>query len=169
MTVDWAAVYRESYPELVRFLYRKIWDADRAQELAQETFLRGLSQAPDDPVAWLFRVAGNLARDEARRATRRKRHLALLEREVAVDGPVAPDGSRLVEQDEEEARLRRALAQLTERDRDALLLREAGLSYREIAAQLGLAAGAMGTTLARARQRLAAAYTALEEKRAARG
>ncbi|HET9985751.1 MAG TPA: sigma-70 family RNA polymerase sigma factor [Longimicrobiales bacterium] len=169
MNVDWAAVYRASYPALVRFLYRKVWDSDRAQELAQETFLRALSQAPDDPRAWLYRVAGNLARDEARRAARRKRHLALLEREVAAEGAVPPEGSRGIEQDEEDEVLRRALARLSERDRDALLLREAGLSYREIAAQLGLAPGAMGTTLARARQRLAAACSALEETRAARG
>ncbi|MBX6362625.1 MAG: sigma-70 family RNA polymerase sigma factor [Gemmatimonadetes bacterium] len=169
MTVDWAAVYRARYPALVRFLYRKVWDADRAQELAQEAFLRALGQAPDDPVAWLYRVAGNLARDEARRAARWRRGLARLAREAAAAASLPPEGPRGVEQEEADERLRRALATLSERDRDALWLREAGLSYREIAAQLGLAPGAMGTTLARARQRLAAAYSALEETRVARG
>ena len=64
---------------------------------------------------------------------------------------------------------RSPLEQLSERDRDALLLWEAGLSYTEIARELGLSVGAVGTTLARARQRLVRAYNALEEKHVARG
>jgi DNA-directed RNA polymerase specialized sigma24 family protein len=41
-----------------------------------------------------------------------------------------------------------------------LLLWDSGLSYEEIAAQTGLARGAIGTTLARARRRLVEAYEA---------
>jgi len=51
-----------------------------------------------------------------------------------------------------------ALDQLTPRDREVLLLWDSGLSYDEIAAQTGLARGAVGTTLARARRRLVEAY-----------
>ena len=47
---------------------------------------------------------------------------------------------------------------LTPRDREILLLWDAGLSYPEIAAQTGLAVGAVGTTLARARRRLVEAH-----------
>ena len=50
-----------------------------------------------------------------------------------------------------------------------ILLWDAGLSYNEIAAQTGLSVGAIGTTLARARRRLADAYEELEESYAARG
>jgi RNA polymerase sigma factor (sigma-70 family) len=52
----------------------------------------------------------------------------------------------------------RALETLTPRDQEVLLLWDAGLSYPEIAAQTGLALGAVGTTLARARKRLIEAY-----------
>jgi len=41
-----------------------------------------------------------------------------------------------------------------------LLLWDSGLSYDEIAAQTGLARGAIGTTLARARRRLVDAFEA---------
>ncbi|MGH7577952.1 MAG: sigma factor [Longimicrobiales bacterium] len=55
-----------------------MWDADRAQDLAQEAFARVLDHAPDNPRAWVFAVAGNLARDELRSVVRRKKHLTLL-------------------------------------------------------------------------------------------
>src|SRR5499426_2463907 len=75
---DLADVYRTTYPALVRFLYRKVWDADRAEDLAQEAFARALAHRPDNPRGWLFVVAANMARDEARRAARERRHLTLL-------------------------------------------------------------------------------------------
>ncbi|MBI4409188.1 MAG: sigma-70 family RNA polymerase sigma factor [Gemmatimonadetes bacterium] len=172
MSLDWAEVYRSTFLDLVRFLHRKVWDADRAQELAQEAFVRALSQTgrrPDNPRAWLFRVAANLAKDEARLVIRRKKHLALLKVEAETEPAVEPE---LLQTDERAAReeaVRQALAQLGERDREALLLWDAGLSYREIAEHTGLALGAIGTTLARARARLVEAYSALEAKHAARG
>src|SRR5215831_21263992 len=75
---DLADVYRSTYPALVRFLYRKVWDADRAEDLAQEAFARALAHRPENPRGWLFVVAANMARDEARKAARERRHLTLL-------------------------------------------------------------------------------------------
>jgi RNA polymerase sigma-70 factor (ECF subfamily) len=57
---------------------------------------------------------------------------------------------------------------LAERDRMALLLREEGLDYHEIAAALGLSVGSVGTTLSRARRRLLDVYETLQRDRAAR-
>ena len=160
MSVDWAEVYRATYEDLVRFLHRKVWDADRARDLAQEAFVRALDHAPDNPRAWLFTVAGNLARDEARSAIRRRQHLTLIRGEAAER--TAPDPAEELEREQRMELVRAALSRLSERDRDALLLWDAGLSYGEIAAETGLAQGAVGTTLARARRRLAEAYEALE-------
>jgi RNA polymerase sigma factor (sigma-70 family) len=61
--------------------------------------------------------------------------------------------------------VRAALDTLTERDREALLLKAEGFNYEEIAEALGLAKGAVGTTLARARRRLVESYRANEVRR----
>lgn len=169
MSVDWGDVYRATFVELVRFLHRKVWDVERARDLAQETFARALKQEPDNPRAWLFRVASNLARDEARLVVRRKRHLTLLRAEAEQAEADAPGAAAEMESRERTERLRLALERLSERDREALLLWDAGMSYPEIARETGLSVGAVGTTLARARRRLVEAHLALEEKHAARG
>lgn len=169
MSIDWGEVYRSCYRDVVRFLHRKVWDDERAHDLAQEAFARSLEHAPENPRAWLFQVAGNLARDEARLVLRRKRHLALLRTEAELAASVPPAAPRELERREREAQLRAALDQLGERDREVLLLWDAGLDYTAIAAQTGLAPGAIGTTLSRARKRLIAAHDALEAEHAARG
>jgi RNA polymerase sigma-70 factor (ECF subfamily) len=167
-SLDWGALYEELYPGLVRYLHSKVWDADRARELAQEVFVRALGARPDDPRAWLFTVAANLARDEARLVIRRKKHLALLRTE-AVSDPPRIDPVAVMEAEERALAVRRALESLGERDREVLLGRDAGLGYPEIADRTGLAVGAVGTTLCRARKRLVEAHASLEETHAARG
>jgi RNA polymerase sigma factor (sigma-70 family) len=161
MSTDWAHLYRTTFPELVRYLHRKVWDADRAHELAQEAFLRVLDTAPEDPRGWLFTVAGNLARDEVRKVVRRRKHLTLIQAESSPRDP-GPDPLQEVEARERMERARSALEALGERDREVLLLWDAGLSYGEIAERAGLSRGAVGTTLARARQRLTAAFRSFE-------
>ncbi|HSL70652.1 MAG TPA: sigma-70 family RNA polymerase sigma factor [Longimicrobiales bacterium] len=166
MQTDWADVYRQMYQDVVRFLYRKVWDADRAHDLAQETFVRCLRQEPDNPRALIFTVAANLARDEARTVLRRKKHLTLIRVEPQPE-PASP--AENAERTAQVESVQAALATLGDRDREVLLLWDAGMSYDEIAAQTGLAVGAIGTTLARARRRLVAAHEALEgQKHAAR-
>jgi DNA-directed RNA polymerase specialized sigma24 family protein len=55
------ALYRTTYPTVVRFLYRKVWDLDRAHDLAQEVFIRAMNHRPEKPRAWIFAVAANLS------------------------------------------------------------------------------------------------------------
>lgn len=165
MGTDWAAVYRATFEDLVRFLHRKVWDPDRAHDLAQETFSRALGQEPENPRAWLFAVAANLARDEARAAIRRRRHLELIKVEAAERRAPSPD-EELTARQQVEA-VKRALEALSERDREVLLLWDAGFNYQEIAEQTGLAVTAIGTTLARARRRLVEAHEMLEERHVA--
>lgn len=166
MSVDWGEVYRTNFQELVRFLHRKVWDADRASDLAQEVFVRALKHNPDQPRAWLFKVAVNLARDEARTVLRRKRHLALLKSESETV-PREPTPQERLESEERWAQVRQALDALSDRDREILLLWDSGLSYREISHVMDLAPGAVGTTLARARRRLVEAHGELEQEDAA--
>lgn len=166
--MDWGELYTAMYADLVRFLHAKVWDEERAKDLAQEVFVRALQNRPDNPRAWLFSVAANLARDEARGAVRRKRHLALLKSEAEAQADTSVDPADSVEADERAAAVRQALERLSQRDREILLLWNAGLSYGEIAEQTGLSPGAIGTTLSRARTRLVREYEEMERGHVAR-
>src|SRR3989442_1716366 len=142
MPEDIAEVYRTTYRALVRFLYRKVWDAERAEDLAQEAFARALIHKPESARGWLFIVAANMARDDARRAARERRHLTLLTAEPQ-ESTSATDEA--LEAESDRARVQAALDELSPRDREVLLLWDSGLSYEEIAAQTGLARAGRAT------------------------
>lgn len=165
MTDELERLYKTTYTAVVRFLYRKVWDADRAEDLAQEVFIRAMAHRPEKPRAWVFAVAANLARDEARAAIRRKKHLTLLSSDPLPMSTPEPPADEQLEYDERKEHVNQALATLSDRDREVLLLWDAGMSYPEIAEQTGLAVGAIGTTLARARKRLLDAYDRMDVER----
>jgi RNA polymerase sigma factor (sigma-70 family) len=142
-------------------LYRRTGDRERAEDLAQETFVRALEAPPLNPKPWLFAVALNLVRDEGRQAVRRHHKLELLKGEM--DGAAAPAPDELYDQDERRILVRDALDELAEQDRAVLLMKAEGLNYDEIAAATGLAKGSIGTTLARARRRLVEAFREREK------
>jgi RNA polymerase sigma-70 factor, ECF subfamily len=155
-------LFAQYHQSLVRMLYRRTGDQDRAEDLAQEVFARALTSPPDNPRPWLFAVALNLVRDDGRRAVRQGRRLQLLkgETENTADSP-AEDYDK-----NEKARVVRvALAQLRDLDREVLLLKAEGFDYDEISAATGLNKSAIGTTLSRARKRLVEAYRAEEKDR----
>jgi RNA polymerase sigma-70 factor (ECF subfamily) len=161
---DVERLFRTYNAALVRYLTRRLGDRDWAEEVAQETFVRAVRQ--DSIVnerAWLFAVATNLVRDEARKDARRRRHLALLAEEER-ENEMNSEPSTL-ERAQEAAFARKAIDALAERDRLALLMREEGLDYQEIAEALELSPGSVGTTLSRARRRLVETYEALQRER----
>jgi RNA polymerase sigma-70 factor (ECF subfamily) len=160
---DVERLFHTYHAPLVRYLTRRLGDRDWAEEVAQETFLRALRQ--DTIVnerAWLFAVATNLVRDEARKDARRRRHLTLLAEQER--GSISEPPVTTLERAQESALARRAVEALAERDRLALLMREEGLDYHEIAEALGLSVGSIGTTLSRARRRLAEVYEELQRE-----
>ncbi|HRN52626.1 MAG TPA: sigma-70 family RNA polymerase sigma factor [Gemmatimonadaceae bacterium] len=147
---------------LVRYLTRRLGDRDWAEDVAQETFVRALRQETIvNERAWVFAVAHNLVRDGARRDERNRRHLELMAAEARDAEPDAPDDEQSPERAERLRLARQALAALSERDRQALLLKEEGLDYEEIAAVLEIEKSSVGTTLSRARRRLAESYEEL--------
>ena len=159
---DVERLFRSYHQPLVRYLTRRLGDRDWAEEVAQETFVRALKQTHImSERAWLFAVATNLVRDEARKDARRRRHLDLLREQAKAEEAVEPEPLTL-ERAQEAAMARRALEALNERDREALLMREEGLDYNEIATALELSVASVGTTLSRARRRLVEAYEALQ-------
>jgi len=165
---DIERLFTTYHATLVRYLTRRLGDRDWADEIAQETFVRALRQEHlVNERSWLFAVASNLVRDAARKDIRHRRHLALLAAEQQDAHVEAPDV--VMERALDAADARHALDALAERDRQALLLQGEGLDYPEIAEILGISAGSVGTTLSRARKRLAEMYEAQVAQRAARG
>ena len=161
---DVERLFRTYNAALVRYLTRRLGDRDWAEEVAQETFVRALRQTSiQNERAWLFAVATNLVRDEARKDMRRRKHLALLA-EQERDEMVEPEETT-IERAQEAAMARKAVDALAERDRLALLMREEGLDYNEIAEALELSPGSVGTTLSRARRRFVESYEALQKSR----
>jgi RNA polymerase sigma-70 factor (ECF subfamily) len=152
-------MYAEGFGPLFRYLDRLSGDPDLAADIAQEAFIRLLARGamPDAPKAWLVSVAHNLLRDVQRGAGRRMRLLA----EQPDRAPVAsapPDPSAQLDSDERIQDVRVALDRLAPRDRQALLLRHSGYSYREIAQVLEIAEGGVGTLLLRAAARFRRAF-----------
>jgi RNA polymerase sigma-70 factor (ECF subfamily) len=157
-------LFREYHATLVRYLTRRLGDRDWAEEVAQETFVRALRQHTIvNERSWVFAVAHNLVRDGARRDARNRRHLELMAAESREEQVESVDLT--LERAQEASFARKALEQLGERDRQALLLKEEGLDYAEIADVLQIEKSSVGTTLSRARRRLAESYEALVAER----
>lgn len=149
-------LFEQLYPPLVRYLRRLTGDADVAEDAAQEAFVRLAEQSlPEGEVRpWLFTVATNQVRDRARKEDRHRR---LQPHVPTANGPDLPDVA--LARRERIEQVRHALAGLTERDRTMLLMREEGFKYAEIATAVDVAAGSVGTLLARATRRFAESYT----------
>jgi RNA polymerase sigma-70 factor (ECF subfamily) len=155
-------LYREEYGRVYRYLDRNLGDPHLATDIAQETFVRLCDRGsiPDDPVAWLITVATNLVRDDRRRTSRRTRLLEF-DPENIPHAAAPPDPSTIVDRAEVREQVRSALDRLELREREALLLRHSGYSYREIALALDIAETSVGTILLRAAARFRTIYQEL--------
>ena len=73
---DFDALFRAHYPEIVRYLAVRLGSREEAADLASEVFLEAFRRVPllrwrGKPVlAWLYRVAANMAADRLRKAGR---------------------------------------------------------------------------------------------------
>ena len=150
-------LFEREFSHLFRYLDRLSGEPDLAADLAQEAFIRLYQRGsmPERPIPWLVTVAMNLFRNVRTSQVRRARLLAGAGMEMPVaDPPVLPD--RDAENDS--VRVRNALDALTERERELLLLRAEGYSYRDLAGALELHESSIGTLLARAKQAFRKAY-----------
>ncbi len=158
--MDFDATFDQHYPGLVRYCQRLTGDRDVAEDIAQESMVRLFDRDVVGPSygirAWLFKTATHLVRDRYKVGANRTRLLAA--HPVRQDEPERPDVS--LERSELRQRAREALDELAPRDREILLMRYSGFSYKEIAATVGVAAASIGTLLSRAERRFARAVDA---------
>jgi|EndMetStandDraft_5_1072996.scaffolds.fasta_scaffold227533_2 RNA polymerase sigma-70 factor (sigma-E family) len=148
------AFVREQHPRVVGTLTLYTGDRHRAEELAQETFVRVCRDwdriaRMNAPGAWVHRVAMNLAHSSHRRSgAERRAHGKLIARGAVVDG------SSMVEAGEDPAvaaEVRRAVLALPDGERAVIALRYfADLSVFDTAAALGIPEGTVKTRTRRA-------------------
>ncbi|GGD84511.1 RNA polymerase sigma factor [Tsuneonella deserti] len=147
------ALYHAHSGRLLRFFSRRAGTTD-APDLVQETFVRMARIEPaachriESPGAFLTRIAANLVKDRARLAARRSSscHVSYDEQ---VHGQVDPH--RLLDDRDALARLEQAVARLNRRTREIFLLhRVEGLTYAEIADEVGMSVKGVKKQMAKA-------------------
>lgn len=144
---------------LVNYLTVVARDRDRAEDLAQEAFVRLFERSARYResgrfLPYLYRVGTNLVRTEERNDRRRRFLLAMFSRNGHDEVP-SPQTEWL--RNEESRWLLRALDRLPLPFRSPLILRELeGWSYEDIGEALGLSAGTVKSRIHRARKRLKA-------------
>ena len=154
-TLHHRAVFRAAYA-LVR-------DAGLAEDVTQEVFLKlyqhlGSLKDEEHVRPWLLRVASNTALN----AIRSRGRAGAREEEFAVAATVGGSGPVGVEADYERRteieEARRALGHIKEPMRSCLLLKQQGLSYREIAQTLSLNEANVGSLIVRGRKEFIRVY-----------
>lgn len=148
-------VFLENYTRVVSVLRRIVGDHARAEDLANEVFLKLYRQpmptnAIDNVPGWLYRTAINLGIDALRSAARRLRYESQAAAHAEAKDACIENGFEQILRTERQQRVRRVLAELKPAQAQLLLLRASGHSYKELASYLGVEPGSVGTRLIRA-------------------
>ena len=159
-----AALFRDHHAELVRLALLMVGDLPTAEDVVQDVYMslhrrnraQGRAQTVEAPLPYVRAAVLNGCRSALRR-----RGIA---RRIGLTGQAAPNEDRMtlasaeseVILSEDRRQVLSALARLPRRRREVLVLRYyLGLSEAEIAAVLGISAGTVKSTAARALAALA--------------
>ena len=139
-----ASLYRAEKPGLLRRLRRSVTGSDEPLDVIHDAFVRLLGLGParfvaldrEQPGAYLNRTTSNLVRNRHKASMRRSAHLHVIADDAVRDGV---DELDRLEARDELRRFETVLKQLPPRPRAVYVAhRVDGLSYAEIAAQLGI-------------------------------
>ena len=151
------ALYRV-HADRVHSYARRRSDVSTADDVVAEVFVvvwRRLDEVPDQPLGWLLGVARRVLANRRRAADR----AAALHERLASSTPRSQAPPAIADE-----RVSKALADLSEQDRELLLLNVwEGLGQAELAGALGVRRGTIAVRLHRARQRFALALAAQDE------
>ena len=163
-------VYEANSKGLYNLAYRLVGDRQWAEDILQETFVRAYTRADTFKAGgkvstWMYRICMNLAYDHLR--ARRYRAMASLDVPMsnssgsesatwsATLASRIPDASIRVEEKDTEDCIRSLIDELPERERTVVLLRQYhGMTFKDIAAVLGLTSRTVQNCLRRAKQKL---------------
>jgi RNA polymerase sigma-70 factor (ECF subfamily) len=154
----------ETYQKPVfNLCYRMLGDADEAEDMAQETFLRVYKNIKNYDAnrpfsTWLLSIAAHLCIDQLR-----KRHMVILSMDSTPyldpsDGSPGPEARLFIKEDQR--KVQALLSTLNPHDRAAVVMYYwYDLSYEEIASSLSLTTSAVKSRLHRARLSMAEAWS----------
>jgi len=161
--VNFRAIFQQHYARIVDILVRLLGDRAHADDVANDAFWRlyrqPALQTDGNVGGWLYRTATNLGIDALRMGGRRRQHEEAAGRIAQENIPRGPLDDLLRE--ERCRRVRHVLSLLKPAQAQLLILRSAGLSYKEIADALEVRATSVGTMLNRAEQEFRDRYIAL--------
>ncbi len=142
-----ARLYESHFDRVARYIAVRIGDFPTAEDLASEVFVRAVRsvdafQDTGAPMeAWLFKIAHNIVVDHLRKLGRRPQSVPI---EEAAPLPSKHNPGADIERQQEIEELQRAMAQLSEAQRQVLSLRFAAeMSSEEAARVMGKNAGAV--------------------------
>ena len=160
-----SATYVENSLFLKRFLARYFSNAQDIEDVAQEAYLRAFAAEQkkhiEQPKAFLFRIARNVALNEL---TRKSRQITDFIEEVGASVVISAEASAEEETDAEERMglYCEAVAALPEKCRQVFLLRKVhGLAHKEIASRMSLSVSSIEKYL---RQGVLACRAFIDEK-----
>jgi RNA polymerase sigma-70 factor (ECF subfamily) len=152
------ALFLRHYGVVYRVARRVVGNHEDAEEVAMDVFTqihrKKLDPAQGDKLeGWLYRTATNASFNVVRSRNRRR---SWWQRLVNRDdrGGIAEDPVQAAIRDETAEEVRQALAQVPERQRNAIVLRASGLSYDEIAEAIDVKPSSVGTLVARGERKL---------------
>lgn len=147
-------LYRRYYPEMTRYFWYKVRSQHRAEELAQDTFMKLYRYREGyEPAArfrtWLYRIAKGLLLNELRAKSRDRS--VLIEKEAST----VTDMEKVTARRQEVQQVMAQIDRLPDRQREAIILvRFQGLDYREASQAMRVSERALKSLLNRARTAL---------------
>jgi RNA polymerase sigma-70 factor (ECF subfamily) len=158
----WETIVRQHWRKVFNVAYKFVGKHDEAEDLTQDIFLKIFKALHSfdrraNFQTWIISIARNLCIDHYR-SVRKERETIAREVDTGDLSPASSDASPLLqlEQSDLRALLRRALDQLPETLRTAVVLRDLHeLSYQEIAERLRLPEGTVKSRINRGRLELA--------------
>lgn len=153
-------LFYRHYDRVYGLLFRLLGNRVEAEDVTQEVFLK-LYRQPlrgkqnHNVSAWLYRVATNMGYNHLRGRKRRWQRNVVL---VPDQSDKAADPSEQLIRDETKTAVRDALARLSQKQTQLLLLRQMGLSYAELAETCDIAPGSVGKLLSRAADAFRTSY-----------
>jgi RNA polymerase sigma-70 factor, ECF subfamily len=155
------SLFTKHHSEIYAYLVRMLRDPELAADLAQDAFVKAYRaydslEKDENARAWLYQIAHRVALDELRR----RKIIRMIPWSGEARG-AAPSAERIAMDLRLSGPLERALAQIPERQRAALLLAELhDLTGLELAAAMGVSHVAARAILTRARESLRRALAA---------